>query len=173
MSQFNNAPLTTEQALRRLERLGYKNMIDSINFYYKKGGKVDTVIGKDLKRLYNRADFLKNGISTIEHLNTCFTSVGLSICASALLNIINQSIIYMVVYGISFIILFLVVVLYRYNSINNNAFSSIYEYELKLLQNKIANIEQDIYEEFQREDILLTKQNVLGELMNKCKFLFG
>ena len=151
----------------------YKNMINAIDFYYKQGGKVDTVIGKDLKRLYNRKDFLNSGISTTEHMNTCFTSVGLSICTSLFFNITNESIILTILNGIAVIILFFAVLLYKYNSSNNNAFSSIYEYELKLLQKKISEIEQDICDEIEREDILLTKQNVIVELMNKCKFILS
>ena len=60
----------------------YEDMINVISYYYGIGGKVETVVGNDLMRLFNRLDFLKQELNAKSHFNTCILSIGLSITAS-------------------------------------------------------------------------------------------
>ena len=151
----------------------YQDIINAINFYYKEDGKVDTVIGNDLKRLYNRLEFLKRELGTKEQLNTCVLSVGLSICATILIEHIFENSQYQILYILGGMLLFFVLILFRNNEMFSYGYNQIYEYEAELLKKKIEKVEKSIAVEIQREEILLTKQNVLSELYNKSKFKRG
>ena len=48
-----------------------------------------------------------------------------------------------------------------------------YKYELDLLKKKIRDAEKEVSVDYKREDMMLTKQNVLLTLIDKCKFPFG
>lgn len=148
----------------------YEDMINAVQFYYKTGGKVDSVVGKDLKKLYNRLDFLKRELNTKEHLYTCFISVGLSICATLFFEFSFGKFQNQIFFYILFIVLFFVLVLLRYYKPFSEESNQIYKYEMKLLKEKIADAEKEVLIDYQKEDMMLTKQNVLNELMDKCFF---
>lgn len=151
----------------------YQEMINVLNFYYKKDGKVDLVIGNDLCKLYNRKEFLERTLETKEYLCTCLISVGLSICATLFLDYMRAGDGYPTWYGIIGIGLFFAVVLIKYSKIFNEGSNQIYKYELDLLKKKIKDAEKEVSVDYKREDMMLTKQNVLLTLINKCKFPFG
>lgn len=151
----------------------YQEMINVINFYYKKDGKVDIVIGNDLCKLYNRKDFLERTLETKEYLCTCLISVGLSICATLFLDYMRAGDGYPTWYGIIGIGLFFAVVLIKYSKIFNEGSNQIYKYELDLLDKKIKDAEKEVSVDYKREDMMLTKQNVLLTLIDKCKLPFG
>lgn len=151
----------------------YQEMINVINFYYKKDGKVDIVIGNDLCKLYNRKEFLERTLETKEYLCTCLISVGLSICATLFLDYMRASDGYPTWYGIIGIGLFFAVVLIKYSKIFNEGSNQIYKYELDLLDKKIKDAEKEVSVDYKREDMMLTKQNVLLTLIDKCKLPFG
>lgn len=153
----------------RVTKEYYNNKINAIYFYYKKGGKVDTIVGNDLKRLYNRLDFLKRKLNTREHVLTCIISVGLSVCATLFLKYAFENQMWCMWI---FVVLFLVLILFRYFDPYSGD-EQIYEYELKLLKEKIDCAEKEILINYQKEIFLLTKQNVLNELINKCSRTYG
>lgn len=76
-------------------------------------------------------------------------------------------------YGILGMVLFFAVVLIKYSEMFNEGSNQIYQYELKLLNEKIENAENSLLIKYKKEDMMLTKQNVLNTLMDKCKVLFG
>lgn len=151
----------------------YQDMIQVINFYYKEGGKVDTVVGTDLKRLYNRLEFLKQEVQTEDHLNTCIISVGLSVCASVYFDMVSSESVMRLWFIVMFAFLFLGVVLFKYFKIIHESDSQISEYEIKLLTDKITAAENSILDDIQSEDILKTKRNVLNELIDRYGFATG
>lgn len=151
----------------------YQDMINAINFYYKESGKVDTVVGKDLKRLFNRLEYLNRALSTKEHLNTCILSVGLSVCATIFFECSFGEFQNHIWYDILFVFLFLGTVISRYSTLFKGDSNQVYEYELELLKQKIDNAEKEILIDYKREDILLTKRNVLNSLIDKCSSAHG
>lgn len=151
----------------------YQEMINVINFYYKKDGKVDLVIGNDLRKLYNRKEYLECTLETKDYLSTCLISVGLSICATLFLDYMRAGDIYPAWYGIIYIVLFFAVVLFKYSKIFNEGSNQIYKYELGLLDEKIKEAEKKVSVDYKREDMMLTKQNVLLTLIDKCKLPIG
>lgn len=182
INSINNIHFCGDKLFEELDSYGihwgeskehYQDMINVINFYYKEGGKVDTIVGNDLKRLYNRLEFLKRELSTKEHLITCVVSFGLSICATIFLDSTSEKDINQTWYMILFCFLFLAIVLVRYFGMFHEGSNQISEYELKLLKRKIAKAEEEVSEVYAREDILLTKQNVLNELMDRCVHAYG
>lgn len=150
----------------------YNDMINVIHFYYKEG-KVDSVIGKDLCKLYKRKEFLERAIGTKEYLCMCLTSVGFSICATLFLEYTKSDDTHSIWYGILGMVLFFAVVLIKYSEMFNEGSNQIYQYELKLLKEKIEDAENSVLVKYKKEDMMLTKQNVLITLMDKCKVLFG
>lgn len=150
----------------------YNDMINVIHFYYKEG-KVDSVIGKDLCKLYKRKEFLERAIGTKEYLCMCLTSVGFSICATLFLEYMRSGDTYPIWYGMLGVLLFFAVVLIKYSEMFNEGSNQIYQYELKLLNEKIEDAENSLLIKYKKEDMMLTKQNVLNTLMDKCKVLFG
>lgn len=152
----------------------YINQISIVNFYYKEGGKIDTVVGSDLKRLFNRYEYLKRGLNTKEYMITCLSSVGLSICATIFFEYMYGEFVNNGWYAILYMLAFFAIILLRYFDTFIDESNQIYEHELKLLEKKIsAAIDKYSYVEYKREDILLTKQNLLVLLMKQCKFLHG
>lgn len=126
----------------------YQNMINAVKFYYKPGGKVETVIGDDLHRLYNRVEFLKRALSTKEHLNTCVMSVGLSVCATLFFEYFYRTNENETWYMIAFSVIFLAVLLFRYFVPFHEGSTQIYEYELRLLNKRITYVETKVSEDF-------------------------
>lgn len=151
----------------------YQEMINVINFYYKKDGKVDLIIGNDLCKLYNRKEFLERTLETKEYLCTCLISVGLSICATLFLDYMRAGDGYPIWYVIIGIGFFFAVVLIKYSKIFNEGSNHIYKYELDLLKEKIKDAEKEVSVDYKREDMMVTKQNVLLTLFDKCKLPFG
>lgn len=151
----------------------YQTLINAINYYYKKDGKIDRVIGNDLKRLYNRLDFLKRGMKSNEYLFTCISSVGLSVFASLFMKTFAENIVTQIFCMIVVLVLWMAILLLNYDKSFKNENAPIYEYELKLLEEKIVAAEKSILVDYQCEDMMLTKQHVLSELIKKCGKAFG
>lgn len=149
----------------------YCNIINIIAFYYKKGGKVDTVVGNDLDGLYKRLQFLKRQLGTNDYFANCISSLGISVCASIIYE--NQSDNYKWYKVIIFIAVFVAVFLVRYYKPFYENNDPTYEYEIKLLETKITEAQNKILVECPREDIFLTKQNILNILINKVKGVHG
>jgi len=151
----------------------FRNVMNAIAFYYKEGGKVDTVVGNDLKRLYGRLEFLERHLDTKEYLITCGVSVALSICATIICETMFGVGELSSLYGILPVVLFLGAILFRFYGYFNEASNQIYKYEIKLLEPKIQKAETEVRINYQREDILLTKQNLLSILMKKATSAVG
>lgn len=146
----------------------YINKVNIVNFYYKKGGKIDQNVGNDLKRLYDRKAFLERKIGIEEHLSSCILSVGLSICATFLCNSFEKS---TEMNTIAFIVIFIICVLLRYSNLFDKSINEIYEYELSLLRQKISYAEANVIKNYSDEWMLKTRQNVIEELLDKCSVL--
>lgn len=151
----------------------YQDVIQAISCYYSAKGKVETIVGNDLLRLFNRAEFLRREIRTGEHLITCITSVGLSVAASLLfaMEFKNES-----VELLNMIIGFLVffaMLLVPYNKIIKGDSNEIYNYELKLLEEKIVKAEEMLCHSNINEEIISTKKNVLNVLGDKYVTVLG
>lgn len=143
----------------------YMNKVNVVNFFYKKGGKIDQSVGNDLKRLYDRNAFLERKIGTEDHLNTCILSVGLSICATFLCNSFEKA---TEINTIAFIATFVICVLLRYSNLFDKGINEIYKYELSLLRKKITYAEANVIKNYSDEWMLQTRQNVIEELLDKC-----
>ncbi len=158
----------------------YADLINAIDFYYKKGGKVDTIVGCDLKRLYKRRDFLNTQLNMKEYSITCISSAGLSIVATLLINFIynfTNSSLYGIIYQ-TFLFLFLFALFFAILLLKNYAdpldeSDRPYAYELKLLDLKIKKAEKKKHIDYQREDFLMTKQVVLRCLIQKRWHIHG
>lgn len=151
----------------------YQDMINVINFYYKEEGKVDIVIGKNLKKLYGRLEFLERGIYLREHMITCMTSAGISVCAALYFEYAFGKFEGKIWIVVLTIVLFLAVILFRYDDVFRDADNQICKYEIEKLKKKISIAEDSLKDDYQREDILLTKQYVLRMLIAKCNYAHG
>lgn len=151
----------------------YQDVIQAISFYYLPDGYVDTIVGNDLMRLFNRAEFLRREIKTGEYLVTCITSVGLSVAASLLfaMELKNESaeLLNMLI-GL---LVFFAMLLVPYNKIIKSDSNEIYNYELNLLEKKIAIAEEILCHPNINEEIIRTKKNVLNVLGDKYIVVFG
>ena len=145
----------------------YQDVIRAIALYYRPNGNVDKVVGKDLKRLLNRAEFLKREIKIGEHFITCITSLGVSIAAAFLIALEvkpdGQDLINMIV---GFFVFFAMLLL-PYNNVIKGSASEIYNFELQLLKEKIKIVEENICKSAMNEEIMRTKKNVLNVLGDK------
>lgn len=63
--------------------------------------------------------------------------------------------------------------LFRYEDAFNDSHNQIYKYEIEKLKKKISIAEDSLKDDYQREDILLTKQYVLRMLIAKCNYAHG
>lgn len=97
-------------------------------------------VGNDLKRLYNRYDFLKVQLGSKDFVLTCFTSVSLSIFSTLVCSYVDETKETPWFYSFFLAILFVAIM------ISKNYFRGesdrIYEYELKLLNAKIKRAEK-------------------------------
>lgn len=145
----------------------YQDVIRAITFYYLPDGKVDKVVGKDLTRLFARADYLKREIKIGEHFTTCITSIGLSVVATCLIALdfktSGQDMINMV---IGFLVFFAMLLL-PYNNVIKGGSNEIYHFEMSLLEEKIRIAEEALYEPKMNEKVMKTKKNVLNVLGDK------
>jgi len=151
----------------------YQDVIRAISFYYLPGGNVDTIVGNDLMRLFNRSEFLRREIKTGEYLITCITSVGLSVAASLLfaMEFKNESVeLLNMIIGL---LVFFAMLLVPYNKIIKGDSKEIYTYELKLLEKKIEKVEEMLCLPNINEEIIRTKRNVLNILGDKYVTVFG
>lgn len=151
----------------------YNDMINAINFYYKENGKIDTFVGNDLERLFNRLEFLKIQISTKEHMITCITSIGLSFLATMIWEVFVTPQGNNIVTFISIIFTLIIAILFRYDGNINVGSNEVYNYEMQLLNNKISRAESQLLIDFESEEFLLTKKNALVAMINKCSYTIG
>ncbi len=154
----------------------YQEMVKVINFYYKDGGKVDSTVGKDLKRLYRRREFLNRNINSMEFFSTCISTVGFSICASLLFAFYtsNATGTQNLGYFIVGIILFAISVLSRFNKQYIVSGNGVWKYENEKLKKKIEDAEKAAGEnEYKHEWMMLTKRNVMKVLVKKASFASG
>ena len=114
---------------------------------------------------------MERALGTNEYLCMCLISVGLSICATLFLDYMREGVRYQILYGIIGVVLFFAVVLIKYSKMFNQGSDQTYRYELELLKKKIKAAEKEVSVDYKREDMMLTKQNVLLTLIDKCKLL--
>lgn len=116
---------------------------------------------------------MKRGLKSNEYFFTCFSSIGLSVCATLAWEFVFADAKTQIFCIIIVLILWMAVLLLHYDKSFRNENEPIYEYELKLLEKKIVDVEENILIEYQSEDMMLTKQHVLDELLRKCGKAFG
>lgn len=148
-----------------------KKRISIINLYYKDGGKVDELVqNKEIVRLYARKSFLSVRMNLTQDLMTCFYSLVISLIASVVFQLSQSKSVFTASLSlISTLIVFFMLLFIRYYKRGENGFYTyqIEEYELKLLSEKIAELESRLQADEQDEMILVTQQTILKDLINK------
>lgn len=151
----------------------YMNKIRIINLYYKDSGKVDELVqNKEIDRLYARKSFLSVRINSTQDLIMCFYSLVLSVIASAIFQLSQYENPFTVLFNLIaiFMVFFVLVFIRYYKRGNNGSYAfQVEEYELKLLSEKIAKLENTLQADEQDEMILITQQMILNDLINKKK----
>ena len=145
----------------------YKDMINAIDFFYKEGGKIDNVIGIDLKRLFIRLEYLEKGIAVNEHSITCITSLCLSISATIFLEAaignMENELLFMLTILLGLVI-FLFGFLYPYSNLYKSGERQVQVYELQCLKKKIGIVEEANIIQDRDEDIMFSRRNILNSL---------
>lgn len=145
----------------------YLKQIQIINLYYSNAKVEDLVKNKELGRLLARMDFLSTRNSAWKDLMGSLCSLGISVIASFILQIIEVENFF--IGCLSFLTIlfsFFLVTLMRYSD-RGQAGSYRYlidQYEIELLSEKIEEVTNHIHISDEDEMLLKTKQNVLGAL---------
>ncbi|MGN9018957.1 hypothetical protein ACTNBM_08290 [Lachnospiraceae bacterium HCP1S3_C3] len=147
----------------------YKRQIQIINLYYKEDGKVDELVkNRQIEKLYVRADFLLNKISIFDNLMTCFSSLGISVIASFICQIMGyNNLLIVIVCTVVMLVCLFSIALSRYAE-KGQAGSYLYyvnTYERELLLKKINKLEEELIINDDDEQALETKQAVINELI--------
>lgn len=149
----------------------YIMYIQKINFLYRENGEVEKLVqNKALDRLYKRMDFLNVQNNLYEVLMSAISSLGISVLASILCTITMKKNEFLVgVVLVLTVLSFFVVILYRYNEKGQmGSFDHfIYEYEKKLLMEKIEKLERSLTVDEEEIDILETKHIIINALIDK------
>ena len=154
------------------ERNGHYLMhIQKINYVYRKNGEVDMLVkNKELDRLYKRIDFLNVQNDLFDVLMTALSSLVISVLASFLCSITENKNGF-ILCGVSIIIVlaFFVITLCRYYEKGQMGSYDhcIYEYEKKLLMEKIEGLERSLEVDENEIDILETKHIIINALIDK------
>lgn len=151
----------------------YLNLIQIINLYYSKGGKVDQIIeNNDFSKLFERLDHLNNQKLFFENYINYFCSLVISIVASFVCQMLDaKNIIRTLAWAVVVIGVFFIVTIFRYAK-RGQAGSYCYfidEYEKELLSKKIRELEQKSVITPDDEFVLQTKINVLNVLIDISK----
>lgn len=145
----------------------YQDVIRAIAFYYLPNGNVDKVVGKDLKRLFNREEFLIRELRMGEHFISCITSLGVSVAATVLIALEFKSDSQDLINILIGFFVFFAMLLLPYNNVTKGRASEIYNFELQLLQKKIEKVEETLCNSAMNEELMRTKKNVLNVLGDK------
>ncbi len=149
----------------------FKRKILIVNCFYRDGGPVDELVdGKEIGRLYARADFLEKQNTMFEFGITIISSVAISLIVSLLCQYISPDEGNAVVGFIGTIFFTaLLVSVFALKYIDKGQMGSYShfsdEYELSLLKQKIDKFEHELVIEPSDEKFLYTKQIVLNELI--------
>lgn len=123
---------------------------------------------REIERLYARADFLLNQISIFDNLMTCICSLGISVIATFICQMMEyNNILVVILWMAAILISFFSIALSRYAE-RGQAGSYLYyvnTYERELLLKKINKLEEELIINDDDELALETKQAVINELI--------
>lgn len=148
----------------------YRRQLQIINLYYKEGGEVDKLVkNEEIERLYERYDFLKEKSAFFEYIVTCASSLIISVIASFVYSMISEEKNILVILSviIMVIMLFGSVLFFRYaerDQMDSYKYM-LYEYEIKLLQQKIEKLSKKLVFSPENEKIIEMQNMVLKELI--------
>lgn len=147
----------------------YRKQLQIINLYYKEGGEVDKLVkNEEIERLYERYDFLKVKSTFFEYAVTCAASLIISVIASFVYSQVSAEKNILVILGIiaMAVMLFGDVLFFRYTERGQMGSYKymLYEYESKLLQQKIEKLSNKLVFSPENEKIIEMQNMVLQEL---------
>ena len=169
-----NDPLFKTIAKYRLywkeEKGYYRRQLQIINLYYKEGGEVDKLVkNEEIERLYERYDFLKEKSAFFEYIVTCASSLIISVIASFVYSMISEEKNILVILGVIILVIMLFgsVLFFRYAERGQTGSYKymLYEYESKLLQQKIEKLSNKLVFSPENEKIIKMQNMVLKELI--------
>lgn len=172
IKKFDDEPFNNIDQYKNCLKEGnqyYKRQIQIINLYYKEDGKVDELVkNRQIEKLYVRADFLLNKISIFDNLMTCFSSLGISVIASFICQIMGyNNLLIVIVCTVVMLVCLFAIALSRYAE-RGQAGSYLYyvnTYERELLLKKINKLEEELIINDDDEQALETEQAVINELI--------
>lgn len=146
----------------------YISKIGVINYYYQENGEVDRIIdNKEIDRLYARKDFLSVRKNLFNDLTTYFYSLVISVIASFFCDLAGLRNSWQAVINIGIIVIaFFIVILLKYvkRGQDGSYAYQVEEFELRLLESKIAMLEDRIIISEDDEKVLKTRQYVINAL---------
>ncbi len=149
----------------------YMNKIRIINLYYKDGGEVDELVKKkEIVRLFARKSFLSIRNNLSQDLTTCFYSLIISVIASFVFQISQyENSLKILMNSVVIVMIFFMIIFMKYYKRGEYGSYTyqIEEYELELLSEKIAELENLLQADENDEKILRTQQTVLKDLIDK------
>lgn len=148
----------------------YRRQLQIINLYYKEGGEVDKLVkNEEIERLYERYDFLKEKSAFFEYIVTCASSLIISVIASFVYSMISEEKNILVILGVIILVIMLFgsVLFFRYAERGQMGSYKymLYEYESKLLQQKIEKLSNKLVFSPENEKIIKMQNMVLKELI--------
>lgn len=151
-----------------VSRADYLSKIEIINYYYQENGEIDSLIRKqEIDRLYARKDFLSVRYNLFGDLTTYFYSFAISIIASALCNSAELQDGWQVAINTIIIIIgFFVVILLKYakRGQDGSLAYQIEKFELRLLEEKIKTLENELIISADGKKIIRTRQYAISTL---------
>lgn len=175
---LNNCSLECFNRINKLVKgwknsnLDFEQAIMYINHSYT-DGEVKTLINqKDIYNLYERKDMLLINLSFDDDTTQIVTSLFVSIMASLLaMTIEPEYVIISLVIFIGFFCMLIYVIFLKYlkRGQSGSYINFLYEYELKLLDEAIHSIEENLKAEPENVPFIETRHNVLNVLYRKSR----
>lgn len=150
--------------------LEFQEAVMYINQSYTVGEVKKIIEQKSIYNLYERKDFLLKNISLYDDITQVYSSLIISVLSSLLVMTIEpeMAIVSLFVYFIvALFFMFVIFHKYSYRGQNGSYIHFLYEYELKLLDEAIHSIENNLKAEPEIVPFIETRHNVLDVLYRK------
>lgn len=150
----------------------YTDMVRIISFYYCDEGKIDRAVGNNLYLLYERLDYLKQLLNVKNNLLNCFVSVALSLVVSVFIALISEKgsfVLTNIILMLCFVCFIVAIIVFPYSKMVKSSYESVFLYEIKLLEKKIEEAQEQVQNDEINEEIFASHHAILKVLIEKIR----
>lgn len=153
-----------------------KDFIRVINYYYAEGGIVDKEIVKagDIQRLYKRKDHILKRMESFKNAWTLLCSFSFSIVFSGFFSMDSDVYIETIISTVVGVLILVFLHFYYFykRGVMGSFENYAYEWELRLLDKKIEEVEESLQIDFVQEKMLIAKKNAVTQIRSKVNWMF-